>query len=405
MLVYLLCVLFLCIPAMLAEMMIGRRARHNAAGAFRTIAPGTWWPLVGYTGILGAFLILGYYNVIAGWTLEYIWQAATGGLTGKSTAQYENDFLLFHTGTMRPILWTWVFVAMTHSIVVSGVKNGIERFSKIMMPTLFVIIIMLCIRAVTLPGSGAGLHFLFWPDFSKIGPSALLSAMGQSFFSLSLGMGCLITYGSYFKREDNLQTTVLWVTLLDTSIAIMAGIVIFPAAFSFGIEPAAGPSLAFITLPNIFQHLPIGQLWSLLFFILLGIAALTSTISLHEVVTAYLHEEWKLSRTKAATLVTAGILVLSACCSLSFGVLKEVTFFQMTLFDALDFLTAKLMMPLGGMCTCIFVGWRIDRNILYSEVTNEGTITFYFFRVYVFFLKYFAPVAIGLIFLNGLQLF
>ena len=289
---------------------------------------------------------------------------------------------------------------MTHIIIVSGVKKGIERASKVMMPLLFLILIALCIRSVTLPNAGEGLTFLFKPDFSKITSSVVLSAMGQAFFSLSIGMGCLITYASYFKQDTNLQTTALQVTVLDTLVAVLAGVMIFPAVFSFGIAPTAGPELVFITLPNVFEQLPMGWLWSAVFFILLALAALTSTISLHEVATAYVHEEYNVSRKRAAWFVSAGVLVFGVISSLSFGLLKEYTIGGMIFFDALDYLTAKIMLPLGGMLICIFVGTRIDRKILKAELTNEGTIPFLFFNTYAFFMKYIAPVAIGLIFLN-----
>lgn len=399
-LVYLLCILLLGLPVMITEFFIGRHSHRNAAGAFKVMAPGTKWSIIGYNGVLAAFLILGFYSVVSGWTLEYIMQAFSGSLIGKSAADFKAEFTNFSSDALRPIIWTFVFIAMTHIIIVSGVKKGIERASKVMMPLLFLILIALCIRSVTLPNAGEGLTFLFKPDFSKITSSVVLSAMGQAFFSLSIGMGCLITYASYFKQDTNLQTTALQVTVLDTLVAVLAGVMIFPAVFSFGIAPTAGPELVFITLPNVFEQLPMGWLWSAVFFILLALAALTSTISLHEVATAYVHEEYNVSRKRAAWFVSAGVLVFGVISSLSFGLLKEYTIGGMIFFDALDYLTAKIMLPLGGMLICIFVGTRIDRKILKAELTNEGTIPFLFFNTYAFFMKYIAPVAIGLIFLN-----
>ncbi|MBQ8531339.1 MAG: sodium-dependent transporter [Parabacteroides sp.] len=399
-LVYLLCILLLGLPVMITEFFIGRHSHRNAAGAFKIMAPGTKWSIIGYNGVLAAFLILGFYSVVSGWTLEYIMQAFSGSLIGKSAADFKAEFTNFSSDALRPIIWTFVFIAMTHIIIVSGVKKGIERASKVMMPLLFLILIALCIRSVTLPNAGEGLTFLFKPDFSKITSSVVLSAMGQAFFSLSIGMGCLITYASYFKQDTNLQTTALQVTILDTLVAVLAGVMIFPAVFSFGIAPTAGPELVFITLPNVFEQLPMGWLWSAVFFILLALAALTSTISLHEVATAYVHEEYNVSRKRAAWFVSAGVLVFGVISSLSFGLLKEYTIGGMIFFDALDYLTAKIMLPLGGMLICIFVGTRIDRKILKAELTNEGTIPFLFFNTYAFFMKYIAPVAIGLIFLN-----
>lgn len=403
-LVYISCILFLGIPVMITEFFIGRYSRKNAAGAFKVMAPGTKWSVIGYNGVAAAFLILGYYAVVSGWTLEYIVQAFSGSLEGKNATDFADEFTAFSTGVFRPILWTVVFIALTHIIIVSGVKEGIERASKVMMPMLFLILIALCVRSITLPGASEGLTFLFNPDFSKIDSSVVLSAMGQAFFSLSIGMGCLITYASYFGKQTNLQTTALQVTILDTLVAVLAGVMIFPAVFSFGIEPTTGPELVFITLPNVFEQLPFGNIWSFVFFVLLALAALTSTISLHEVSTAYVHEEYHISRKKAAVIVSIGVTIVGILCSLSMGVLSSYTLFGLNFFNLLDFVTAKIMLPLGGMMICIFTAKRVDKLLLKEEVTNHGTIRFYFFSTYVFFVKYIAPIAIGLIFLNELGL-
>lgn len=403
-LVYISCILFLGIPVMITEFFIGRYSRKNAAGAFKVMAPGTKWSVIGYNGVAAAFLILGYYAVVSGWTLEYIVQAFSGSLEGKNATDFADEFTAFSTGVFRPILWTVVFIALTHIIIVSGVKEGIERASKVMMPVLFLILIALCVRSATLPGASEGLSFLFNPDFSKIDSSVVLSAMGQAFFSLSIGMGCLITYASYFGKQTNLQTTALQVTILDTLVAVLAGVMIFPAVFSFGIEPTTGPELVFITLPNVFEQLPFGNIWSFVFFVLLALAALTSTISLHEVSTAYVHEEYHVSRKKAAIIVSVGVTIVGILCSLSMGVLSSYTLFGLNFFNLLDFVTAKIMLPLGGMMICIFTAKRVDKLLLKEEVTNHGTIRFYFFSTYVFFVKYIAPIGIGLIFLNELGL-
>lgn len=403
-LIYILCIIVLGLPVMITEFFIGRHTHRNAAGAFKAIAPGTKWSLLGYNGVLAAFLILGFYSVIAGWTLEYIFQSVTGFGGTKTAEQFELSFSTFSSGIYRPIGWAIAFVLLTHIVIVSGVKKGIEGASKVMMPMLFLMLVILCIRSVTLPGAARGLEFLFNPDFSKITSSVTLSAMGQAFFSLSIGMGCLITYSSYFSKKTNIQTTAIQVTLLDTLVAVLAGVMIFPAVFSFNIAPTSGPELVFITLPNVFQHMPLGALWSFIFFVLLAVAALTSTISLHEVATAYIHEEHKMSRAKAAILVSAGVIVLAVISSLSFGILKEYTLFGLTFFNFLDYVTAKIMLPLGGMLICIFVGLRVDRKILKAELTNQGTVTFHFFNTYAFFMKFIAPILIGLVFLNELGL-
>lgn len=402
--IYILCILLLGIPVMITEFFIGRHSRRNAAGAFQEMAPQTRWYLVGYNGVLAAFLILGFYSVVSGWTLEYILQSLNGSLNGKNATDFASDFQLFSSAIFRPAFWTAVFVFLTHIIVVSGVKEGIERASKVMMPLLFFFLIALCVRAITLPDAGKGLNFLFRPDFGKITSSVVLSAMGQAFFSLSIGMGTLITYASYFPADTNLQKTSIQVTLLDTLVAILAGIMIFPAVFSFGIAPTSGPELVFITLPNVFTQLPFGWLWSAIFFLLLALAALTSTISLHEVATAYLHEEYAISRKKSARITSIGILFLGIICSLSLSILSDFKIGGLNIFNALDYLTAKIMLPLGGMLICIFAGKRVDRSVLKAELTNTGSISFYFFNTYAFFMKFVAPIAIGLIFLNELGL-
>ncbi|MDO4755665.1 MAG: sodium-dependent transporter [Parabacteroides sp.] len=403
-LIYFICILLLGLPVMLTEFFIGRHTHRNAAGAFKEMAPGTKWSLIGYNGVLAAFFILGFYSVVAGWTLEYIFQAFSGSLSEKSATEFATEFTNFSTSIFQPIACTVAFIVLTHVIIISGVKSGIERASKVMMPLLFLILIILGIRSITLPNASEGLKFLFQPDFSKIDSSVILSAMGQAFFSLSIGMGCLITYASYFKKDTNLQTTALQVTILDTLVAVLAGIMIFPAVFSFGIKPTAGPELVFITLPNVFAQLPFGNIWSIIFFLLLALAALTSTISLHEVATAYVHEEHKMSRQKAAWIVSLGVTVLGVLSSLSFGVLKDFTIGDMIFFDFLDYMTAKIMLPLGGMFICIYAGTRVENKVIKTELTNQGTIPFYFFNTYVFLMKYIAPIAIGLIFLNELGL-
>lgn len=278
-----------------------------------------------------------------------------------------------------------------------------------MMPTLFIIILVLVACSVSLPGAGAGIEFLLKPDFSKVDGNVFLSAMGQAFFSLSLGMGCLCTYASYFSKNTNLTKTAFSVGIIDTFVAILAGFIIFPAAFSVGIQPDAGPSLVFITLPNVFQQafsgIPVlAYIFSVMFYILLGMAALTSTISLHEVVTAYLHEEFKLTRKRAAQFVTVGCIFLGTFCSLSFGAMKGFTLFNLTLFDLFDFVTAKIMLPLGGLCISIFTGWFLDKKIVWSEITNDGSLKVPAYKLIIFILKYIAPVAIALIFINELGL-
>ena len=408
-LIYLGCVLFFGIPIMVAEFSIGRHSRANTAGAYQKLAPGTHWRWVGRMGVLAGFLILGYYSVVAGWTLEYIVQAGTNAFAGQSANDFIASFNGFVSHPWRPALWMVVFMLMTHFIIVKGVEKGIEKSAKIMMPMLFLLLIVLAVCSVSLPGARAGIEFLLKPDFSKVNGNVLLGAMGQAFFSLSLGMGCLCTYASYFRNDTNLPKTALNVGWIDTMVAILAGFIIFPAAFSVGIQPDAGPSLLFITLPNVFQqafgNLPwLAVILSIMFYVLLALAALTSTISLHEVVTAYLHEEFNLTRGRAAKLVTAGCTFLGVLCSLSLGVGKELTVFGLTLFDLFDFLTAKIMLPLGGFFIAIFTGWYLDKRIVWEEVSNNGTLPKVVYRIWLFLLKYIAPIGIGFIFINELGL-
>lgn len=402
--VYILCILLLGLPVMISEFFIGRYTKRNAVGAFRALAPQSAWVLIGYNGVIAAFMILGFYYVIAGWTLEYIVMSLTTPLANKSAAAFESDFTNFSTSVFLPIFYAFVFMGITQFIVTSGIKNGIERASKILMPLFFLLLVVLCIRSLTLSGAAEGLRFLFWPDIRKINSAVILSGLGQAFFSLSVGMGCLITYSSYFKNNTNLQRTALEVVTIDTLVAVLAGVMIFPAVFHFHIPPTSGVNLAFITLPNIFGQLPFGNVWSFIFFMLLAIAALTSTLSLHEVVTAYLHEERGFTRKRAAFLVSLGAGLLCIFSSLSFGLLRGFTLGGLTFFELLDYVTAKLLMPLGGMFICIFIGRRIEQKILKAELTNQGSIAFYFFHTYAFFIKYIVPVIIAIIFLYELGL-
>ena len=408
-LIYLGCILLLGLPIMIAEFLIGRHSQANTARAYQILAPGTQWRWVGRMGVLAGFLILGYYSVVAGWTLEYIFEAVSNSFAGKTPAEFISSFQSFSSNPWRPALWLTLFLLATHFIIVKGVEKGIEKSSKIMMPTLFIIILILVGCSVTLPGAGKGIEFLLKPDFSKVDGNVFLGAMGQAFFSLSLGMGCLCTYASYFSKNTNLTRTAFSVGIIDTFVAVLAGFIIFPAAFSVGIQPDAGPSLIFITLPNVFQQafsgIPIlAYIFSVMFYVLLALAALTSTISLHEVVTAYLHEEFNFTRGKAARLVTTGCILLGILCSLSLGVTKEFTIFGLGMFDLFDFVTAKLMLPLGGLLISIFTGWYLDKKLVCSEITNNGTLKVPTYKLIIFILKYVAPIAISVIFINELGL-
>lgn len=401
-LVYLAVVIFLGIPVMLSELVIGRRSQSNAVGAFKKLAPKSAWPIVGYMGVLCGFIIFAFYSTVSGWTLEYIIKAVTNSFQGKDLAAMEQDFTDFHNMGWRNVMWQAIFIFLTGFVVFKGVQNGIERYAKILMPLLLVILVVLGIRSVTLPGANEGLSFLFTPDFSKIDGNVLISALGQGFFSLSLGMGALITYGSYIKKKDNLTSTAFSVVLADTLIALLAGLVIFPAAFSFGIRPTAGMGLVFNTIPMIFNQMTGGYVFCIIFFVLLAIAALTSTISLLEVVVAYLSEERHINRKWSTVWACLATLFIGSFASLS---LMENTPFAIggrTVFDLMDFVSSNILLPLGGVLIVIFVGWRLGKAKFFEEVTNEGTIKASLKKIIFFIIRYLAPIAITIVFIRGL---
>lgn len=402
--IYIGCILLLGLPVLLAEFSVGRHTHKNAVGAYRSLSKK--WTFIGYNGLLAPFLVLGFYFVVAGWTLEYFGVSITGQISQYASSDVNAQlFDKFTLDPLRPIIYTLVFILLTHLVIVLGVQKGIERSAKFLMPMLFGVLIILALRSVTMPGGMEGLKFFFQPDFSKITGATFLNAMGQAFFSLSIGLGCMVTYASYFKSDTNLQTTALHVIILDTLVAILASIVIFPAVFSVGIEPTSGPSLVFVTLPSIFNTMSLKTLWSSAFFLLLAVAALTSTISLHEVLTAYISEEWKMSRKKAATLTTLIVTVMACAASLSIGVWKEYKIFGMTFFDLLDSLSANIILPLGGLFTAIFAGWYMNRQTLRDQITNKGRLPAFLYHVTTLLLRYVCPVLLTVIFLYNLGLF
>ncbi len=397
--IYLICVLMLGIPVMISEFSIGRRGQRNVFGSFKTLAPGTPWYFVGIMGVVAAFVILSFYSAVAGWTLEYMVRSVTMGFSNQDTTQLGAAFNEFLKHPFRPIIWQLLFMVFTALIVAGGIKNGIERYNKFLMPLLVLFLVLLCIRSISLPGASKGLAFLFYPDFSKVTIKTLLFAMGQAFFSLSLGMGTLITYASYFRKSDDLGRTAVNVSLADTIVAILAGVVIFPAVFSFNIEPTAGPSLVFITLPEIFSQLPLGNLLELVFFVLLAVAALTSTVSVLEVVVAYFSEELKISRRKATLLATISISFLGVLASLSFGPLSGITLLGKSIFDMLDFFASNILLPLGGLLIVVFVGWFLKKEDIADEISNSGTLKVRYLPIYRFIIRFIAPVAIAAIFI------
>ncbi len=395
--IYLICVVIIGLPVMISEFVIGRSARRNPYGSFRMLAPGKPWYLIGLMGVVAAFMILAFYTVVAGWTLEYIYQSFTGNLIGKSTTQLREMFAGFRHDSVRPVLWFVIFMGLTGWIVIAGIKNGIEKYTKILMPMLFVMLIGMVIYVLTFKGSSKGLHFLFNPDFSRITPEVVLEALGQAFFSLSIGMGTLITYGSYIKKNDNLASTAVSVAGADTFIAVLAGMAIFPAIYAFAdvehlnVGEFTDEGLVFITLPNILINMPGGGIFSILFFILLAVAALTSTISVLEVIVAYFVEELGMVRQRATFIATASVSVL--------GILS---IFFAGLFGFLNFTTANILLPVGGLFIVLFIGWFYGSRRTREQVTNGGKIKGRYIPAFMFIVRYIAPIAIALVFAYGI---
>ncbi len=397
--IYLGFVFIIGLSIMMAEFTVGRRSQLAAVGAFKKYS--TRWTFVGVIGVVSAFFIMGFYPVVGGWALAYVFKTFTGLLS--SPELIGDSFGAFITDPVQPLLWFVLFLAANVVIVIKGISGGIEKAGKILMPTLFVLFILLAIRSVTLEGAGAGLEFLFKPDFSKVNGATFLAALGQAFFSLSLGMGCMITYGSYLNKKENLVSSALIVTALDTSVALLAGIAIFPALFAFGMEPAAGPGLVFVVVPQIFAQMGgLGVAFSGLFFVALVVAALTSSVSLLEVVVSYLIDQRNMER-KPAVLITAAIMTVTGIfASLSLGVMSGFTLLGVGVFDFFDILTDKIFLAIGGMLLAIFVGWVMKKEDLEDELTNQGTIKFGLFNVWYNLVKYVIPVAVAFVAVAGI---
>lgn len=398
-LVYLLCVFVVGIPVMLGEFAVGRKTKMNAVGGYRSLSKP--WRWLGYNGVIGALFISGYYYIVAGWSLEYL-VSSIGGPLYSSTESFTAQFASFQE-SWREILYTVIFILLTHLIIIRGVEKGIEKASKVMMPALFIILIIMAVRVAFMPGAAEGYRFFLEPDFKEaFSAKTIFMAIGQAFFSLSVGMGCMVTYASYFKKNNNLTGTSFSVALLTLLVAVLAGLVIFPAVFSAGLEPSEGASLIFVTLPEIFKDMPFAQAWSSVFFILLTLASLTSTISFHEVLTAYFAEEYSLSR-KTATRITSGLslalCLLTLCWHFDIDALglKNISFFEI-----FDYTTANILMPLGGLFTCLFVAWKMRPDFLRGEMTNYGQLRGRAFPLLYFALRYVTPLLIIYIFVKNL---
>ena len=402
-LIYLGCVFILGIPGMISEFIVGRYSQSNAARAYGSVGFRRA-KYIGYLGILTSTIILGFYAVVAGWCLQYLFASISGKLIGDTNYIIEY-FKTFSSDPIQPCLWGVGFVLITHYVVAKGVNDGIERASKLLMPLLLILLIILVVASCLLPGASKGIDFLLKPDFTKVSSDVFLEALGQAFFSLSLGTACLCTYASYFKKDSNILKSATQIALLDSFIAILAGLMIFPAAFSVSVQPDSGPSLIFITLPNVFRQafetMPIvGFIISILFYALLVFAALTSTISMHEIGTAFFHEELHLPRNKAAWILTTVCGLIAVFCSLSVGAYCQLLLFGMSLMDFCDFLTAQFMLPAGAFLTSILVGWFVEKQLIANEFTNNGTLKDTFLKAYIFSVKFIVPLCILLIFLH-----
>lgn len=402
-LIYIAFVFLLGVPIMVCELSIGRRSGKNAVGAFRTLSPKKkGWVMVGLWSIITTICLYSFYSVVTGWALEYVVLSCRGGLIGKTPTEVSQVFADFSTGTFWPIFYQVLFMVITAVIILLGVQKGIEKCSKVLMPLLFVLMLLLCVRSVTLPGALEGLKFLFKSDFSKLTGSSVLSALGQAMFSLSIGLGVLITYGSYVQKTDNLFKNSFIIASADTFIAILAGVAIFPAVFAFNMSPASGPSLVFEVLPNVFNSMAGGYVFAIIFFVLLSIAALTSTISMLEAPVTMAIQELKMTRTTATCLATAVLMVTGIICTLSFGSLSHVKILNLNIFGLLDYLTATYMLPLGALGIVIFFGWFFPKAESKDELMNQGKLRTRYFNIFYFTIRYIAPLALVAVLIAGI---
>jgi NSS family neurotransmitter:Na+ symporter len=404
--VYLICIVLVGLPVMIGEFYVGRKTRLNAVSAFETLAPGTAWKSIGFMGVLSSYLIMFFYSCVAGWVYSYIFKAVKGDFLAISAASVQAQFGKAIAGPLPPLVWQWVVMTVVSLVLISGVKKGIERITKTLLPVLFILILICDIRALTLPGAGAGLEFLFKADFAKLTAPAILTALGLAFFKLSLGMGCMVTYSSYFTEDNRMIPTAVRVALSDTIVSLLAGIAIFPAVFSFGMEPGAGPGLLFMTIPLVFSKLPLGNLLLIAFFFLAAIAATTAMLSLVEVLVAYCSERHGMSRTKAVLLNAGLIVTVGTLATLSAdqsGLLGRVGIFGKSFFDLFDFLSSNVLLPAGGLLIALFVGFVVKKEELVAELSNHGALgNRRLIGAFYLITRYIAPVLLVLVFLNSI---
>ena len=397
--VYIICVALLGVPVMLSEFIIGRSTHKNLKGALKQLSPRSKVYKFTYVCILGAVVTLSFYSVVCGWVLDYLFMAVDNRLTGHTPHEYTTMFSQFVGSAWRCVIWTLIFLGLNFWVLRRGIKRGIEQVSGIMMPMLFLLLVIFCINSLLLPNSARGLEFLFKPDFSQLTWKGVVDAFGQAFMSLTLGISGLVTYSSYFKDDAPLVRDASIIAVLDTLVAILAGVVIFPAVFSFGMQPEAGPKLIFEILPGIFQQMPAGNVWALLFFVLVFFASLTSTISLSEIVITFLSEEYHITRNRAIGWCAVVTVILATLSALSFNVLSDVTLAGMNIFDLFNYAASNIFMLLGGLFTAVYVGWFLDWHIINDQLTNHGMLKTRVQHYITFCLRYVAPVAVVLIFL------
>lgn len=406
-LIYVLCVIVLGIPVMLSEFSLGRAGGSDAVGTFKNLSPKRPWWITGLIGLVASYLILCFYMVVAGWTLEYTVQSVTGKLYKPiegmdlqgSFATHMQEYI---EGSYSPLIFTYIMIGLNLAILVGGVSKGIERISNLLMPLLFLLLLIFCCVSLSLPDSAKGLSYFFNPDFSKITPHVIINALGQAFFSLSLGMGILITYAAYYPKSADLRKTAFTVSALDLLVAILMGIIIFPAVLSFGLEGESlrGTTLVFVTLPEVFNNMSLTCLWSSLFFITLSVAAITSTISISEVSIAFLQDRFKMSRTKACVIVLGSCAVFSTLCSLSLTKGSSLIICGMPLFDLLDKVATNILLPICSLLICIYAGWIAPRGLMMSQLTNDGSLKGSMCGFIIFCIKYVAPPAITIILIS-----
>lgn len=404
-LVYIIATIVAGLPIMITEIAIGRSTRANAVEGFKKLSSGYWW-LVGLAGTLSTVFVLGFYTEVAGWIYAYIFKAANGSINTTQPVVAGYIFQELLNSPWQTLLWQWLAIILVAIIILQGASKGIEKTATILMPILFVLLIIICIRSITLPNAIEGLRFLFMPDFSKIDGRVILLAMGLAFFKLSIGMGVMLTYGSYFKDDVNIPYMATKVMLLDLVVSLLSGIAIFPAVFSFGFEPSSGPGLLFITIPAVFDSMPAGQIFTGAFFILAAVASTGAMLSLFETPVAWAIDTFKLSRKNTTIIFMLFFIAFGAPAALSENILKHITIFGMNFFQLYDFLSSNILMPLGGFFLCIFAGYVWNKQMVVHSISNGGTLHNQgLIKLLLFQCRYVTPIVILIIILHGLNFF